>query len=254
MRGLKGKRALVTGGSRGIGRAICERLSDEGVRVATCGRGARPADLPDAMLWTSADVAQPAGVDRLKSDVMSLLGGLDILVNNAGVQLEKTVVATSDADWDTVMGPNARGVFNTCRAFIPVLAAGGGGVIVNIGSTSGFSADPGLALYNASKAFVQGLTRAIAVDHGAEGIRCNAVAPGWIMTGMADSAFALATDPAAARRDAIRRHPIGRFGAPADVAGAVAWLASDDAAFMTGQTLVLDGGLLAASPLQPGLF
>ncbi|HEY5739024.1 MAG TPA: SDR family oxidoreductase, partial [Gammaproteobacteria bacterium] len=115
------------------------------------------------------------------------------------------------------------------------------------------NADPGLALYNASKAFVQGLTRSIAVDHG-PAIRCNAIAPGWIMTGMADAAFALARDPEAARRDALHRHPAGRFGQPADIAALAAWLASDEAAFATGQCYTLDGGLTAASPLNPGLF
>jgi meso-butanediol dehydrogenase/(S,S)-butanediol dehydrogenase/diacetyl reductase len=254
MRGLDGKRALVTGGSRGIGRAICERLATEGARVLTCGRGGRPADLSEAFQWVPADVARGQDVEALATHVVATLGGLDILVNNAGVQVEKTVVATSDEDWDAVMGINARGVFNCCRALIPVMAKGGGGVIVNIGSTSGFAADPGLALYNASKAFVHGLTRAIAVDHGPDGIRCNALCPGWIMTGMADAAFAVAREPSAAKRDALRRHPAGRLGRPGDVAGAVAFLASEDAAFMTGQTLVLDGGLIAASPLQPGLF
>ncbi|MEZ5924622.1 MAG: glucose 1-dehydrogenase [Hyphomicrobiaceae bacterium] len=253
MRGLKGKRALVTGGSRGIGRAICERLLDEGVKVATCGRGERPADLPGGMHWLTADVARSEDVERLQRDVLAALGGLDILVNNAGVQIERTTVESDDADWEAVMGINARGVFSTCRAFIPAMAAAGGGVIVNIGSTSGFAADPGLALYNASKAFVHGLSRSIAVDHGSAGIRCNALCPGWIVTGMADSLFALTPDPEAAKRAAIRRHPAGRLGRPEDVAGAVAWLCSDDAAFMTGQTLVLDGGLLAATPLQPGL-
>jgi meso-butanediol dehydrogenase/(S,S)-butanediol dehydrogenase/diacetyl reductase len=253
MRGLKGKRALVTGGSRGIGRAICERLRDEGVRVMACGRGEQPTHFSD-VLWTVADISRTADVEKLREAIESRLGGLDILVNNAGFQLEKTVVDSSDADWEAVIGTNARGVFNACRAFIPLMAAGGGGSIVNIGSTSGFAADANLALYNASKAFVHGLTRSIAVDHGGNGIKCNALSPGWILTGMADSAFALARDPAAAKRDAIARHPVRRFGTPDDVAGAVAWLASDDAAFMSGQTLVLDGGLIAASPLQPGLF
>ena len=118
--------------------------------------------------------------------VVERYGRLDILVNNAGVAVEKTVVETTDEDWDQVMGANALGVFLCCRALIPLLRDGGGGAIVNIGSISGFHADPAMALYNASKGFVHGLTRSIAVDHGPEGIRCNAVCPGWILTGMAD--------------------------------------------------------------------
>ena len=111
-----------------------------------------------------------------------------------------------------------------------------------------------MALYNASKAFVHGLTRSIAVDHGAEGIRCNAICPGWIDTGMADAAFGLARDPAAARADAVARHAAGRLGTPADIAGTAVWLASDAAGFVTGQTFIVDGGLVAASPLRPGLL
>ena len=134
------------------------------------------------------------------------------------------------------------------------MAASGGGAIVNIGSISGHHADPSMALYNGSKAFVHGLTRSIAVDHGHENIRCNAICPGWIMTGMADAAFDLAKDPDVAKKDALARHAAGRFGEPQDIANAAAYLLSDDAAFVTGQTLTVDGGLVAASPLQPGLF
>ena len=248
---LAGKTALITGGRQGIGRAIVERFAAEGARVMTCGRGARPADLPQEILWETADVAERGDVDRLTDRVVAEFGELHILVNNAGVQLEKTIVETTDADWELLMGANAKGVFLVCRELIPVMAAGGS--IVNIGSISATNADPGLALYNASKAFVQGLTRSIAVDHG-PAIRCNAIAPGWIMTGMADAAFALARDPEAARRDALHRHPAGRFGQPADIAALAAWLASDEAAFATGQCYTLDGGLTAASPLNPGLF
>jgi meso-butanediol dehydrogenase/(S,S)-butanediol dehydrogenase/diacetyl reductase len=110
-----------------------------------------------------------------------------------------------------------------------------------------------MAIYNASKAFVQGLTRSIAVDHGPD-IRCNAISPGWIMTGMADAAFAVASNPEAAKKDALTRHPAGRFGEPADIANLAAWLASDEAAFATGQCYTLDGGMTAASPLNPALF
>ncbi len=244
---LSSKTALVTGGSRGIGRAIADALSAAGAAVTTCGRGGRPNDLPQAIGWVTADVSLTAEANRLRDH----LGSLDVLVNNAGIQIEKTVIDTTDADWDLLMGANARGVFNMCRALIPVMRHGGS--IINIGSVSGNTADPGLALYNASKAFVHGLTQSVAVDHG-PAIRCNAICPGWIMTDMADAAFSAASDPAAARRDALSRHPAGRFGTPTDIANMALWLASDASAFATGQCYVVDGGLMAASPLNPALF
>ena len=179
---------------------------------------------------------------------------IDILVNNAGIQIEKTVADTSDEDWDYLMGVNARGVFMMCREIIKLMENQGGGSIINISSISALHADTSMALYNASKAFVNGLTRSIAVDHGQKGIRCNAICPGWIMTEMADEGFAMAENPEAAKADALLRHPAGRFGQPGDIARAAVWLASDDAEFITGQTLTVDGGLVAASPLQPTLF
>jgi 2-keto-3-deoxy-L-fuconate dehydrogenase len=250
---LAGKRAVVTGGGRGIGRGVVEAFVREGAQVLACGR--TPVDdLPGGAQWLTADVATQAGVDAVIAQARAALGGLDILVNNAGVQVEKTVAESTDDDWDAVMGVNAWAVFALSRAAIPVMAEGGGGAIVNIGSISGHVADPSMALYNASKAFVHGLTRSMAVDHGPQGIRCNAVCPGWIMTGMVDAAFDLAADAAAAKRDALARHAVGRFGEPADIAEAAVWLASDAARFVTGQTLTVDGGLTAASPLNPGLF
>ncbi len=248
---LTGKTALVTGGRQGIGRGIVDRFVAEGARVLTCGRGGRPDGLPDDILWHSADVADKKDVDALTDRLVAEFGELDILVNNAGVQIEKTIVETSDADWDLLMGVNAKGVFMLCRDCIPIMRRGAS--IINIGSISASTADPGLALYNASKAFVQGLTRSIAVDHG-PAIRCNAISPGWIMTDMADAAFAVAKDPAAAQADALARHPAGRFGEPADIASLAVWLASDESAFATGQCYTLDGGMTAASPLNPGLF
>jgi len=250
---LHQKIALITGGRGGIGRAICNRFLAEGAFVMTCSRSERPADLPEAIGWATADVADPANVERLKEQVEEKLGTVTILVNNAGVQVEKTAIDSSDDDWDLVVGTNCRGVFNMCRAFIPGMEAAGGGTIVNIGSISGVAADPGLALYNASKAFVHGLTRSLAVDHG-PAVRCNAIRPGWIMTDMADAAFAVAGNVDQAKRDALDRHAAGRFGEPSDIADAALWLASDDAAFVTGQCITVDGGLTAASPLQPGLF
>ena len=244
---LDGKTALVTGGRQGIGRGIADRFAAEGASVALTGRGERPDDLPSHFAWTACDVSDAAAVEALAAG----FDGLDILVNNAGVQIEKTVTDTTDEDWNLLMGANAKGVFLMCRALIPRMAPGGS--IINIGSISGQTADPGLALYNASKAFVHGLTRSIAVDHGPD-VRCNAICPGWIMTGMADAAFAVASDPGMAKTDALARHPAGRFGQPSDIAAMAAWLASDQSGFTTGQCFVVDGGLTAASPLNPGLF
>ncbi len=250
---LDGKIAVITGGSRGIGSAIVDRFTAAGATVITCGRGARPVNLPDTVGWRSCNVVESVQVDALRAYVERDFGTAAILVNNAGVQVEKTVTESDDADWDAVIGANCRGVFNCCRTFIPGMQAASGGAIVNIGSISGVTADPGMALYNASKAFVHGLTRSIAIDHG-PAVRCNAIRPGWIMTGMADAAFAVAEDVDEAKRDALARHAAGRFGEPEDIAAMALWLASDEAAFVTGQCITVDGGLTAASPLQPGLF
>lgn len=247
---LVGKTAVVTGGRQGIGRAIVEAFLADGAEVMTCGRGDR-GDLPKRVHWQTANVSTRDDVDALLAAATDVFGEISILVNNAGVQIEKTITDTTDDDWDRLMGTNAKGVFLTCRAFVPAMAEGG--TVLNIGSISGRVADPGLALYNASKAFVHGLTRSIAVDHGPR-IRCNAILPGWIMTDMAEAAFEVSDDPAAARRDALARHPSGRFGTPEDIAKLAVWLASDDAAFATGQCFTLDGGMTAASPLNPRLF
>ena len=249
---MKRHTAVVTGGSRGIGRAVVERLRADGHQVLTCGRGSRPPDLSPDVVWVTADVAEPSSADLLVTAAHDAFGPVSLLVNNAGVLVEKTVADSTDADWDLVVGVNCRAVFHLCRAALPDLTEHGG-VIVNIGSISGVVADPSMALYNASKAFVHGLTRSIAVDHGPS-VRCNAIQPGWVETEMADDGFALAGDPEAARSDAVARHPAGRLGRPDDIAAAVAWLASDEAGFVTGQCLTIDGGLTAASPLNPGLF
>ncbi len=242
---LAGKKAFVTGGRRGIGRGIVDAFLSEGADVVTCGRGSCPDDLLAG--WLSLDVSDSQAV----STASGVIGTLDVLVNNAGVQVNKTVIDSTDADWDLVMGVNARGVFNICRALIPQLREGGS--IINIGSISGGVADPSMALYNASKAFVHGLTRSIAVDHGPS-VRCNAICPGWIETGMLDAGFDLADDPVKAKADARARHATRRFGQPGDIASMAVWLASDEADFATGQLFTVDGGLTAASPLNPGMF
>lgn len=251
MSGLAGKTVIVTGGGRGIGRATVDRFLAAGALVVTCGRDARPGDLPQAVLWVQADLSRPGEAERVMLETRAQLGPVSVLVNNAGMQIEKTVTETSDEDWDRLIGINCRALFAMCRAFIPQVPEAGGS-IVNLGSISGEVADPSMAIYNASKGFVHALTRSIAVDHGPK-IRCNAVRPGWIMTEMAEAGFALARDPAKAKADAVARHPAGRLGRPEDVAELILWLASNASGFVTGQCFTIDGGLTSASPLQPGL-
>lgn len=251
---LTGQVAIVTGGAQGIGRAIVDAYRAAGASVLTCGRRQRPDDLPDDVAWKQSDLTMTAECEALITQATQRFGRLDVLVNNAGVQLEKTVADSTDDDWDQVMGINARALFRLCRSAIPVFRAQERGVIINMGSISAGASDPRMALYNASKGFVHALTRSIAVDHGHEGIRCNAICPGWIMTDMADAGFALAHDPEAARRDALARHPVGRFGEPSDIAQTALWLTDPRNNFVTGQTFTVDGGLTAASPLNPGLF
>ena len=246
------KTAIVTGGSRGIGRAIVNRMLTEGYDVVTCGRGPRPGDLEAAVLWVQADVSKTGDAARLIKEANTAFGRVTHLVNNAGVQVEKTVAESDDDDWDLVMNVNCKGVFNMCRVALLDMTEHGGN-IVNIGSISGMISDPSMALYNASKAWVHGLTRSIAVDHGPK-VRCNAIRPGWIMTEMAEDGFAIAKDPGRAMADALARHPVGRFGQPDDIANTVAWLASDQSAYVSGECFTVDGGMTAASPLNPGLF
>ena len=252
-RPLSGRIAVVTGASRGIGRAIALALSDRGARVLGCSRGDRPDNLPDAIEWVSADVAKSGEVADICSRALAMDGVLSVLVNNAGVQPCKPIHETSDGEWTRCVDINCRGVFNTCREFLPRFISIGGGTIINIGSVAADRADSGLPLYNATKGFVHSLTRSIALDHGPS-IRCNAVSPGWIDTGMMDEAFNQSADPVAARRDAEQRHPSGRFGTPEDVARAVCWLASDESGFVNGECLRVDGGLSATSSVRPDLY
>jgi meso-butanediol dehydrogenase/(S,S)-butanediol dehydrogenase/diacetyl reductase len=249
---LQDKIAIVTGGSRGIGRAIVERFLAEGARVATTSQREPPTPFhaDERLLWLRADVSNAQDVERLFAAAADRFGGIDILVNNAGLQLERTIEQTSEAEWDRVMAVNLKSVFLCSRAAIPALRRRGGGAIVNIGSYDGFVADPNLAAYCASKGGVHALTRAIAVDHGKDSIRCNAICPGWIETDMLEAYYWSLPDPAEARRKISAVHPAGRTGKPADIAALALWLASDEAAFVTGQLFTADGGLTAQAP-QP---
>jgi len=243
---LQDRSIVVTGGSSGIGAAIAARLVAEGARVVV---GSRTEPSVDGAAWVPTDVTDPVAVDALVAAAVERHGGLDALVANAGVQVEKTIAETTDEEFDHVMDVNVRGVFLCCRAAVRHMRDHGGGAIVNVGSVAGDTADHGLAVYNASKGAVHALTRAIAIDHGRDGVRCNAVRPGWIATAMAEVVFEQADDPAAMRSAAVARHPVGRLGSPGDVAAMVAWLVSDDAAFVSGSMFTVDGGLTAQSPI-----
>ncbi len=240
---------VVTGASSGIGAAIAKRFWEEGARL-TLGSRTEPVDSGAGVRWHHTDVSNPAAADQLIAHAVEHWGKLDVLVNNAGVQVEKSIAETTDEEYDAVMNVNVRGVFNCARAAVrQIQSQPGGGAIINIGSISGDSADHGMAVYNTSKGAVHALTRSIAIDHGRDGIRCNAIAPGWIATALADAAFDLADDPDVARSTAVGQHPVGRLGLPDDVANLAVWLASDESQFASGSVYTIDGGLTAQSPI-----
>lgn len=246
---LAGLTTIVTGASSGIGEGIARRFLAEGATVFAAARS--EVDV-DGATWVQTDVTDAASVDALVAAAVDATGRLDAMVNNAGVQVEKPIDETTDDEYDLVMDVNVRGVFNCCRAAVREMATQpDGGSIINIGSIAGNLADHQMAVYNASKGAVHALTRAIATDNGHQGVRCNAISPGWIMTALADAAFDLADDPAAARAAATAKHPVGRMGTPGDIAGLAVYLASAESGFVSGSCFTIDGGLTAQSPITP---
>lgn len=233
-----GKVALVTGASSGMGAATADLLAEGGARVFTAQRGGTAHER------IAADFSDRATPGRVVEHVRQVAGRLDILVNNAGMMREGTVEETSEEDWDAQLHLNLTIPFLMIRAAMPLLKAARG-AIVNTGSIEGLGNNPRHPAYGASKAGLHGLTRAVAVDEGQHGVRCNAVAPGWIDTALNEAFIESLGDPEAFRKGIGRIHPLRRTGAPEEVARLICWLASDEASFVTGQIYTIDGGRTA---------
>ena len=248
---LAGKSAIVTGGAGGIGRATSLALAAEGARVAVVDLQQEAAEAVAAeiraaggeALAIAADVSAEPDVER--ATAVDAFGGLDIAFNNAGIIRRTTAVETTVEEWDRVFGVNVRGIFLMCKHVVPVMAASGKGSIINTGSGWGLKGGGQAISYCASKGAVVNMTRALAIDHGPQGIRVNSVNPGDVNTGMLrDEARQLGQEAGAFLADAADR-PLGRMGEPTEIAAAVVWLASDESSYVTGSALVVDGGGIA---------
>jgi 3-oxoacyl-[acyl-carrier protein] reductase len=240
---LTGRVALVTGSTRGIGRAIAETLAGCGARVAVVGRDARNAAEVAAQISPDArgfacDVADVASVTALIAAVEAEFGSLDILVNNAGLTRDNIMLRLKDDDWDAVIDTNLRGAFASIRAATRGMMKRRWGRIINISSVVGLVGNKGQSNYAASKAGLIGLTKSVAKEFASRNILANVIAPGFIETDMTN---AMTAEARAALTGTI---PLERLGTPRDIAGLVAFLASDFGAYITGQVLVIDGGMV----------
>lgn len=252
---FEGKVAIVTGGGTGIGAATARRLADEGASVVVTGRREEPLRaVADATggLAVAGDVTAPGSADGVVTRALERFGAIDVLVANAGVGFGGSVTDVTDERWQRTLDVNVTGAMRLVRAAVPSLAERPGAAIVLVSSVSGVVAAPSSAAYVTSKAALIGLTTSIAVDLAPRGIRANAVCPGWVRTEMGDDAMAELIDAGRTVDEAYElvtdAIPMRRAAAPDEVAACIAFLASDDASYVTGATLAVDGGLLAVDP------
>ena len=240
---LTGKVALVTGGTRGIGRSVARTLRGAGARVAITGRDperarAAAAELGEGVAGFGCELADAAQIEAAVAAAEAALGPIDILVNNAGLTRDQILLRMSESDWDTVLDANLKGAFLATRAVLKGMMKRKGGRIVNVGSIVGLTGNKGQANYAASKAGLIGLTKSVAKEYASRNILVNCVVPGFVETDMTGAL------PVEARATLLQQIALGRLGRPEDIAGAVLFLASDLASYVTGQVLVVDGGMV----------
>ena len=239
---VRGKVALITGAGTGIGKATTERMSADGAHVIAGIIGEAERTVASDFTQRILDVRLQSDWDAALADCREQFGGIDILVNNAGLLIEGTAEETSDATWDKIFDVNLKGLFRGCRAVIPQMRQRGGGAIVNLASIDALSGAIGHLAYSASKGGVTALTRSLATDHAVDNIRVNAVCPGTITTPMVEKMFKDTGDIDAARNASIAKHPLGRLASAGEVASVIVFLCSNDASFITGQSVSVDGG------------
>lgn len=257
---LAGKSAIVTGGGRGIGKAIAEGFAKAGARVAITSRKIEDLEATAAEIKSFGGEAIPIQahlgklpeIEKMVSTVMSKFGRIDILVNNAGASPAMATVLDSDERlWDTIMNLNMKGLYFTSQAVAKIMKEQGGGKIINIASVDGYKPEYGVSIYSISKAGVRMITKAFALELAPFNIQVNAIAPGPISTKMLNSHwFHLPPEEAKREKEALaKKTPIGRIGEPDEIAGAAIYLASDASSYTTGAEIVVDGGSLLAGPL-----